>query len=50
VYWVDGSPPQQLTNFAFDRVFFFHFSRDGKQVALSRGTLTRDVVLISNFK
>jgi serine/threonine protein kinase len=47
---VDGSPPKQLTNFTADRIFFFDFSRDGKQVALDRGTLTRDVVLISNFK
>jgi Tol biopolymer transport system component len=47
---VDGSPSKQLTNFTSDRIFFFDFSRDGKQVALSRGTLTRDVVLISNFK
>jgi hypothetical protein len=44
------APSKQLTNFTSDRIFFFDFSRDGKQVALSRGTLTRDVVLISNFK
>jgi Tol biopolymer transport system component len=47
---IDGSPPKQLTNFTSDRIFLFDFSRDGKQVALSRGTLTRDVVLISNFR
>jgi len=46
----DGSPPKQLTNFASERIFSFDFSRDGKQVALSRGTETSDVVLISNFK
>jgi len=47
---IDGSPPKQLTNFASDRIFGFDFSRDGKQVALSRGTQTSDVVLISDFK
>lgn len=47
---IDGSAPKQLTNFASERIFSFDFSRDGKQVALSRGTQTSDVVLISNFK
>jgi hypothetical protein len=47
---IDGSPPKQLTNFASERIFNFDFSRDGKQLALSRGTETSDVVLISNFK
>jgi hypothetical protein len=39
-----------LTNFTSDRIFWFDISRDGKQIALSRGTQTSDVVLISNFK
>ncbi|PWT91664.1 MAG: hypothetical protein C5B55_07740 [Blastocatellia bacterium] len=47
---VDGSPPKQLTNFTSDRIFFFDFSRDGKQISLSRGTVTSDVVLVANFK
>jgi Tol biopolymer transport system component len=47
---VDGSPPKQLTNFVSDRIFSFDISRDGKQVALNRGTSASDVVLISNFK
>jgi len=38
-----------LTDFASERIFSFDFSRDGKQVALSRGTQTGDVVLI-DFK
>ncbi len=46
----DGRPPKQLTNFTSDRVFWFDFSRDGKQIALSRGNQTSDVVLISNIK
>ncbi len=47
---IDGSPPQQLTNFASELIFGFDLSRDGKQVALNRGTRSSDVVLISNFK
>jgi Tol biopolymer transport system component len=47
---IDGSPPKQLTNFASESIFSFDLSRDGKQVALSRGTQSSDVVLISNFK
>jgi serine/threonine protein kinase/Tol biopolymer transport system component len=47
---VDGSPLRQLTNFTSNRIFSFDISRDGKQLALSRGTQTSDVVLISNFK
>jgi eukaryotic-like serine/threonine-protein kinase len=47
---IDGGPPKQLTNFTSDRIFSFDWSRDGKQLALARGTLTYDVVLISDFK
>ncbi len=47
---VDGSPPKQLTNFTAERIFGFGISRDGKQLALSRGTQASDVVLISDFR
>ena len=47
---VDGDPPSQLTNFDTDRIFRFAWSRDGKQLAMTRGNVSRDVVLISNFK
>src|SRR5215813_13733628 len=47
---VDGGPPKQLTNFKSDLIFWFDWSRDGKQLALSRGTLNSDVVLISESK
>jgi Tol biopolymer transport system component len=46
---VNGTQRKQLTDFASERIFAFDFSRDGKQVALSRGTQTGDVVLI-DFK
>jgi TolB protein len=45
-----GGPPMQITNFKSDRIFFFAWSRDGKQLALARGTISSDVVLISNFQ
>ena len=47
---LDGGAPKQLTAFASDRIFWFDFSRDGKQLALSRGTVTSDVVLIKDFR
>ncbi|HEX9761234.1 MAG TPA: protein kinase [Candidatus Acidoferrales bacterium] len=45
-----GGPPRQLTHFTSDMLFSFAVSRDGRQYALSRGTATNDVVLITNFR
>ncbi|MDQ3258634.1 MAG: hypothetical protein M3R15_32920 [Acidobacteriota bacterium] len=45
---IDGSPLVQVTNFRDGRIFNFAYSPDGKQLALSRSTFDRDVVLISN--
>ena len=46
-----GGQPKQLTNFNGDQLIFsFDWSKDGKQLALARGTQVSDVVLISNFK
>jgi len=39
-----------LTDFKSDRIFDFSWSRDGKQLALFRGVVNSDVVLISNFR
>ncbi|MEP6913571.1 MAG: hypothetical protein ABI923_12500 [bacterium] len=47
---IDGSAHKQLTDFKTDRIFSFDWSRDGKQLACSRGPVESDVVLISNFK
>jgi serine/threonine protein kinase/dipeptidyl aminopeptidase/acylaminoacyl peptidase len=47
---LDGGPPKQLTQFGSDQIFWFDWSRDGKQLACSRGTVTSDVVLINEFK
>jgi len=45
-----GGPPKQLTDFKTDRVFYFAWSRDGKQLACARGRLTSDLVLVSSFQ
>ena len=47
---LDGGPATQLTDFKTDRIFWFDWSRDGKQLALVRGTVSSDVVLISDIK
>ncbi|HEX8638027.1 MAG TPA: hypothetical protein VF692_08195, partial [Pyrinomonadaceae bacterium] len=45
-----GESPKQLTNFKTERIFRFTWSKDYKQLTLSRGIETNDVVLISNFR
>ena len=47
---LDGGKPVQLTDFKSDRILSFDWSRDGKQLALGRGTKTNDVVLISSIE
>ena len=47
---INGTERKQLTSFTSDRIFWFDFSHDGRQLALSRGSRTSDVVVISNFK
>src|SRR2546423_9568618 len=45
---VDGGPPTQLTNFKSDLIFNYAWSRDGKKLAVARGSKTSDVVLITD--
>lgn len=45
-----GGKSQQLTNFKSQMIQSFAFAADGKSLILSRGTMSNDVVLISNFK
>lgn len=45
-----GRKPMQLTNFPTDQLHHFDLSRDGKQLALARGTVISDVVMISDQK
>ena len=47
---LEGGPAQQLTDFKADQIFDLAWSRDGKQLAIVRGTQTRDVVLMKNFR
>jgi eukaryotic-like serine/threonine-protein kinase len=43
-----GGPPHQVTKFTVGRIFDFNWTADGKQLVLSRGEVTSDVVLLSN--
>jgi len=43
---LDNSPAKQLTSFTSGLIFAFQVSRDGKQIALSRGSQTDDVILL----
>jgi len=46
---IAGGPPKQLTHFTSDQIYAFAWSGDGKQLAVSRGSTSTDIVLISNF-
>ncbi len=43
---IDGGPAKQLTQFKTGLIFAFQLSRDGKQIAISRGTQTDDVIIV----
>ena len=45
-----GAAPRQITSFPSGRIFDFAWSRDGKQLLLTKGDQTSDVILISNFQ
>jgi eukaryotic-like serine/threonine-protein kinase len=47
---VDGGKGKQLTDFKEMLITSFGWSRDGKQLACTRGTLLRDAVLITDTK
>jgi Tol biopolymer transport system component len=47
---LDGSPPKKLTDFDELNLFSFDVSPDGKTLALARGALSRDAVLITGFR
>ena len=47
---IDGGSTKQLTDFKPGRVFSFAWSPDGKQLAIARGSVNKDVILISNFR
>ena len=47
---IDGGPMKQVTDFKPEHVFARDLSPDGKSMALARGTVTSDVILISEFR
>ncbi len=47
---LDGGTAKQITDFKTDLIYNFAYSRDGRQLALARGSHTRDAVLISEVK
>jgi hypothetical protein len=46
---LSSGPPKQITNFKSGLIFSFGGPGDGKQLALARGAISSDVILISNF-
>jgi Tol biopolymer transport system component len=46
---IDGGPSTAVTSFTTGDTFGFALSRDGKQLAVARGTVTNDAVLVSNL-
>jgi Tol biopolymer transport system component len=47
---LDDNQAKPLTDFKEDQIFHFEWSRDGKNLACTRGIITSDVVLINNFR
>ncbi len=47
---IDGGAPKQLTNFKSDQIFTFDLAPNGKHLAVSRGTVSNDVVLIKDVE
>jgi len=43
-----GGEPKQLTDFKSDQIFDYAWSRDGKHLALSRGQVSQDVVMLTD--
>ena len=47
---LDGGPPKQITHFNDSLMTGFSWTRDGKQLVCTRGTLVRDAILITDLK
>lgn len=47
---VNGGPRKPLSNFKSDNISSFAWSRDGKRLAISRGPVTTDIVLLRDFR
>jgi Tol biopolymer transport system component len=47
---IAGGAPKKLTDFKENGIWRYAWSRDGKELAFSRGSSTSDVVLLKDFK
>jgi Tol biopolymer transport system component/DNA-binding winged helix-turn-helix (wHTH) protein len=47
---IDGGQARPLTDFKQDRIFWFDISPDGRTLAIARGRVLNDVVLINSVK
>jgi serine/threonine protein kinase/Tol biopolymer transport system component len=47
---IAGGEPKRLTEFASDNIYSFGLSRDGRQLAIARGSVSSDVVVMSESK
>ena len=47
---MSGGKPRKVTNFETGEIFSFRWSRDGRRLAVVRGSRSKDVVMISNFR
>ena len=47
---LDGGEPEQLTDYSDERLYYFDYTPDGETLVISRGVLSRDAVLIENFR
>jgi Tol biopolymer transport system component/DNA-binding winged helix-turn-helix (wHTH) protein len=47
---LDGGKPVRLTDFNESEIFWFDWSRDGRQIVLTRGVVLNDAILIKNLQ
>ena len=47
---LDRKPPWKFTDFQEEQIFAYSWSRDGRYLALARGAMNQNVVMISRFK
>jgi eukaryotic-like serine/threonine-protein kinase len=47
---ISGGKPYPLTHFVSEGIVWFAWSKDGKQIAIARGTDSSDAVMITNFR
>jgi Tol biopolymer transport system component len=47
---LDSRSHEQLTHFSSGQIFGFDWSPDGNRLAVARGSLSSDIILINNFR